>query len=96
VLALIDAKHNGFYACGYNDYKIDFEPCYIMREKVIELIKDYDQVVCSTLVDGIETKTVSVCEGLINAIELNLDKVTFDIEALSPLYVRKSQAEEGR
>lgn len=96
VLALIDAKHNGFYACGYNDYKIDFEPCYIMREKVIELIKDYDQVVWSTLVDGIDTKTVSVCEGLINAIELNLDKVTFDIEALSPLYVRKSQAEEGR
>jgi hypothetical protein len=34
--------------------------------------------------------------GLEKAIESNLDKIEFDISLLTPLYVRKSQAEEGR
>lgn len=95
VLAVIDAKHNGFYACGYDNYKIDFEPSYIMKERLLEIASDY-QVVSSTDIEGIKVKKVSVCDGLINAIDKKINQVTDDISLLSPLYVRKSQAEENR
>ncbi len=95
VLAVIDAKHNGFYVCGYDKNKVVFEPSYIMREQLIELSKEYS-LVSSTILDGIESQVVSVKDGLINAIEQKRDLITLDTEALTPLYVRKSQAEEGR
>lgn len=93
-LALIDAKHNGFYACGYQDGKVILPPAYLMREEV-EKLTDY-QAVAIAPIDGFEVQTVSVADGLIKAIENKLDCVTDDLDALVPLYVRKSQAEEGR
>ena len=96
VLAIIDAKHNGFYVCGYDNGKVDFEPSYLMREQMIEVAKNYDKIVCSTGVDDFSTQTVCVKEGLIKAIEQKKNLVNSDIESLTPLYVRKSQAEEGR
>lgn len=98
VLALIDAKHNGFYACGYENNKVILEPSYLMRDKVESIINEYDKVVSSTPIDGfsVSVSVVSVFEGLKRAIELKSDQVSGDLETLSPLYVRKSQAEEGR
>ena len=95
VLALIDAKHNGFYACGYENDEIKLEPCYIDRERVIELLGEY-QGVSSTEIDGLSLKIVSVSKGLIKAIEKKASQKSDDLESLTPLYVRKSQAEEGR
>jgi phenylalanyl-tRNA synthetase beta chain len=46
--------------------------------------------------DVITAAIVSVKEGLIRAVELKQDEITLDTESLTPLYVRKSQAEEGR
>ena len=96
VLAVIDAKHNGFYVCGYNDGKVIQDPNYLMREQVEAMLGDYDVIVSATQVDGINAKIVSVLDGLINAIEQKQQFVSSDIESLAPLYVRKSQAEEGR
>ena len=95
VLALIDAKHNGFYCCGYDNGKVDIEPCYLMREQVLPLLENY-QAVSSTKIDGIETALVSVVDGLVEAVAQKVDELSEDIESLTPLYVRKSQAEEGR
>ena len=95
VLALIDAKHNGFYACGYDNDKVVLQPCYIDRAQVESLLSDY-QGVSSTQVEGLSLKLVSVSKGLIKAIEKKISEVSLDLESLSPLYVRKSQAEEGR
>lgn len=95
VLAVIDAKHNGFYVCGYDGGKVVLEPSYIMRDKLIELSKEY-LIVSSTKLDGIDCKIVSVKDGLISAVEKKQMEITADAEALTPLYVRKSQAEEGR
>ncbi len=95
VLALIDAKHNGFYACGYENDKVVLEPCYIDRAQVESLLSEY-QGVSSTQVNGLSLKIVSVAKGLIKAIENKAKEVSLDLESLSPLYVRKSQAEEGR
>ncbi len=96
VLALIDAKHNGFYACGYENNKVILPPAYLMRDKVEELVKEYSEVVAIAPIENLPIKVVSVADGLEKAILKNLDKVNSDLETLTPLYVRKSQAEEGR
>ena len=95
VLSLIDAKHNGFYACGYENDRVVLEPCYIDRAQVEGLLNEY-QGVSSTEVDGLSLKIVNISKGLVKAIEKKAKEVSFDLESLSPLYVRKSQAEEGR
>ena len=95
VLAVIDAKHNGFYVCGYQDQKVIFEPSYIMREQLESIIGEYTPVAIAE-VEGFDIQKVSVEQGLIRAVAIKKDQVTFDLEQLSPLYVRKSQAEEGR
>ncbi len=95
VLALIDAKHNGFYACGYENNQVVLQPCYIDRERVTELLTEYEGV-SSSEIDGLSLKIVNVSKGLIKAIEKKADLVSADLESLTPLYVRKSQAEEGR
>ena len=95
VLALIDAKHNGFYACGYEENKVVYQPSYIMRDEVENLLEEY-KAASFEQIEGIEVEVVSVKEGLIKAIEKNAVLATFDYDKIEPLYVRKSQAEEGR
>lgn len=95
VLAIIDAKHNGYYVCGYQNQKVVLEPCYIDRAEVEKLLLDFTGVAIEEI-EGLNVKKVDIADGLISAINQNLNKVTFDLESLSPLYVRKSQAEEGR
>lgn len=94
-LAVIDAKHDGFYVCGYDNGTISIEPAYIMRDQLEILAKEYILVSADKL-ENIEAKKVSVLEGLIEAIDKKKGQVTFDLQTLVPLYVRKSQAEEGR
>ncbi len=95
VLALIDAKHNGFYACGYEDGKVTLSPRYIMREEVLELLKEY-QPLSFESIDGLDFAPVSIEEGLKRAIEKKSGEITYNYDLIEPLYVRKSQAEEGR
>ena len=95
VLAMIDAKHNGFYVCGYQDGEIILPPAYMMREDVEKIISDYKIVAIDEIL-GFNVNKVSVLEGLIRAVEIKRENATSDLESLVPLYVRKSQAEEGR
>ena len=95
VLAVIDAKHNGFYVCGYENGKVIYPPNYILKDQLLELATDYTVVSLDDIQD-LTVQKVDILQGLQIAIRENLDKVTSDIESLNPLYVRKSQAEEGR
>ena len=95
VLAIIDAKHNGFYVCGYENQKVCLEPRYVDRLEVEKLLLEFNGVSFEEI-EGLNIKKVDIADGLYNAISKNLDKITSDLESLSPLYVRKSQAEEGR
>ena len=95
VLAVIDAKHNGFYVCGYQDKKVILQPAYLMRQEVEKLKEEYKMVAIDKI-DGFEILPVSVAEGLKIAIENKKEDISFDLESLVPLYVRKSQAEENR
>lgn len=96
VLAIIDAGHNGYYCCGYKDNKIVDTPCYILLDKLLELEKDYDIKVSKTPIEGINVKDVSLIDGLVNAIKSLYKNATLNWDSLTPLYCRKSQAEEGR
>ena len=93
VLAVIDARHNAFYVAGYTDKKVTFTPSFVSYEKLLELKKEYDVVV--TADKTVEGEKVSLVDGLKNAINDKKDGL-ISPEHLEPLYIRKSQAEEGR
>ena len=95
ILAVIDAKHNGFYACGYENGKVIYPPNYILKDQLLDLAKEYSLVSISEI-DGLEVEIVDLLKGLEIAIREKTEDITSDIESLNPLYVRKSQAEEGR
>lgn len=80
-LAIIDARNNNFYACAYVDKKAQ-TPEFINGES----LKDTDYKI-------ITAEECDLYKGLIWAVEDNKDNLT-DREALLPLYVKKSQAEE--
>lgn len=94
-LAVIDARHGNYYACGYdeNDEEI-LPPCFIDRAKLEEYSKEYF-VISDTEIDGVQSIVADVESGFVKAVEANLDRASFDVETVVPLYVKKSQAEEG-
>ena len=94
VLAIIDARHDNFYACGYKDKKITIKPCFIDGQKLDELSKEY-AVLSSAPIEGHDCEVVDVFNGFLKAIEENADLITEGRESIVPLYVKKSQAEEG-
>lgn len=95
VLALIDAKHGGFYVCGYSDGEVVYEPSYVTRDKVVELLGEYKGVSFEKI-EGLDAEVFSTKDGLIKAVEKKAKYASFDYDKTEPLYVRKSQAEEGR
>lgn len=95
VLAVIDAGHGGFYVCGYQDKKEIIPPSYMLKDE-LDKIQEGFTLVSNTQIDGLNCEIVSVLDGLINAVEEKKELVVTDLDLISPLYVRKSQAEEGR
>lgn len=94
-LAVIDAMHDNFYAAGYDGDNIVLSPRFISRDEVIALSSEYE-VLSSTDLEGVRVTKVSLDEGFLNAVLAKRNEYSFDSEVLTPLYVRKSQAEEGR
>ena len=94
VLALIDAGHGGYYAQTFNKGVLG-EPKYILKEEVLLLTKTHKIISADDLVE-LPHEKADVLKGLISSVEANKNNVSKDLEILVPLYVRKSQAEEGR
>lgn len=94
VLAVINAGHGGYYACGYNNGKVEIEPCYILADRLQELQKEY-KILGFEDIDGFSAQVVDNVEGLKIAVDGKANEL-IDADILCPLYVRKSQAEEGR
>ena len=94
VLAVIDAKHGHYYVAGYNDCKLDLAPSYISHDELVELAKEY----CVLSADNLTIPFIMVdtSVGLLKAVEDLSNNKTTDLSAIVPLYIRKSQAEEGR
>lgn len=93
VLAVIDAKHDNYYVCGYQNKKVALPPCFIDKEGLEKLKSEYF-LASFTEIDGCEI--VNPSTGLYSAVKENFSNASEDINSVKPLYVRKSQAEEGR
>ena len=95
-LTVIDAKHDGFYVCAYDNGNVLLEPTYMMRSELDNLIKEFDHMLSFESIEGYNVEKVSLKDGLRLAVESKSQSATFNYDSLVPLYVRKSQAEEGR
>lgn len=102
-LAVIDARHGNFYACGYAaddidgaDGRIDLSPRFIDTAALCGLAREYEIISDEKIgnSDGFSYRVADVEDGFIKAVEANLDKASENVETLVPLYVKKSQAEE--
>ena len=94
ILCLIDALHDSYYACGYENGEVILSPAYLTEEEVLALAKE-GYALRSTSELPVSTKAeveiASPVEGLANAVRVLADKGAFG--ELTALYVRKSSAE---
>lgn len=95
LLVARDAGHNGYYVCGYDKLKVVFPPKYLLKEELCELCREYTLCAGEPLA-GFAAELADIGKGLLAAAEKKAEEASFDYNLLSPLYVRKSQAEEGR
>ncbi|MBR2646780.1 MAG: tRNA (adenosine(37)-N6)-threonylcarbamoyltransferase complex dimerization subunit type 1 TsaB [Clostridia bacterium] len=94
-LCLVDALHDCYYACGYQQGKVCYPPAYLEEAEVLALVKEgYTAVSTSPLPLSQKTavQIVDPVTGLKNAVE-GLAKDENNFGALTALYVRKSSAE---
>ena len=88
---VIDAAHSHYYVCGFGaGRKITLEPSYMSAEEVSALkypLYGFEQLSLS------DYSRLNASECLYDAVTLNEGKLSSEMSAL---YVRKSQAEEGR
>lgn len=94
VLAVIDAGHGGYYVCGYANGVTDIPPAYVTETELLTLKKGR-KVVSFERIEKIGAEKVSLSDGFIAAINAK-KKELISPDELTPLYIRKSQAEEGR
>ncbi len=93
-LAVIDAKHGNYYICGYKGNEKVIPESFVTTEELTTLCKGY--MVVSFTDIPFEHKKADILNGLIKAVEEKQDNLLEDINALTPVYIRKSQAEENR
>ena len=91
ILALIDAKHGNYYACGYTDKVVTIDPVFLNTSEVNELLKSYQAV---GYFAEVPFEKVDRVKGFINAITEKANETQTDLNLLEPLYCKKSQAEE--
>lgn len=93
-LCLVDALHDCYYACGYQNEEIVYPPAYLTEEEVLALVAEgYTPVACSTLPLGekVPVALADPCKGLERAVLMLSEAEKFG--ELTALYVRKSSAE---
>ena len=87
---VIDAAHGHYYVCGFGKMRqVTLNPCYLSREEVEKLgpLYGFEEL-------GFENYTrLDAGECLIKAVDCLKGRLT---NTMNALYVRKSQAEEGR
>ncbi len=93
-LTIVDARHDNFYVCGFDEANnVILPPCFKSKADILEMCNGY-LIVSDCAVEGLESVVADVQKGFISAVESRLSNATFDREQLVPLYVKKSQAEE--
>ena len=93
-LCLVDALHDCYYACGYENGKVIYQPAYLEEADVLQLADEgYTLVSCTRLPleEKIPVLLADPCKGLERAVLALSAEEKFG--ELTALYVRKSSAE---
>ena len=69
------------------------KPSFLTKDEVLSL-SDY-LIISDTDIEGISVKKADIARGFVKAVEAKIGNASSDVETLVPLYVKKSQAEEG-
>ncbi len=94
LLCLVDALHDSYYACGYENGKVVYPPAYLSEEEVLALLHEgYRLCACGALplCGSVQVEIVDPVKGLEKAVLALANEENF--QELSALYVRKSSAE---
>lgn len=94
-LAVIDANHDCFYVCGYENGVVIRQPEFVSKTALYEIKEDY-KIVVYRPIDGFLSTSVNPADGLKAAVEAKLSEACDEVNSLKPFYLRLSQAEEGR
>ncbi len=92
-LCLVDALHDCYYVCGYQNGEVILPPAYLTKEEVLALVADgYRLRSCQDAPIGKEAalEVVDPVSGLVNAAKALAEKGFAPLQAV---YVRKSSAE---
>ena len=94
VLCVIDAGHGSYYVQEYRDKKPAGEARFVGSEEYGRLCSLYP----AASADDVPHRKFAcdTAAGLKAAVGAKAGEITFDEGALTPLYIRRSQAEEGR
>ena len=95
ILCLINALHDCYYACGYENGKVVYAPAFLTEAEVLELAGSGFALVSGgelPIALKVNVKIVSPLVGLQNAV-IALSQKENAFGELSALYVRKSSAE---
>ncbi|MBR2341678.1 MAG: tRNA (adenosine(37)-N6)-threonylcarbamoyltransferase complex dimerization subunit type 1 TsaB [Clostridia bacterium] len=93
-LCLVNALHDCYYACGYDENGICYPPAYLTESEVLELCKEGYALFALTDLPIAQRAKVEIVEpkdGLLNAVRYLEEGGKFG--ELTALYVRKSSAE---
>ena len=93
-LTVIDARHDNFYACGFDENNlVIIEPCFKTKQEIIDQYSDF-LIVSDVEIDGVNSVKGDMVDGFVKAVEAKLSLASDNRESVVPLYVKKSQAEE--
>ncbi len=90
-LALVDALHGYYYACGYEGEEVVYPPAYLSETEVLSLQAQGYRLVSAEKLSLPNAEQVDPVAGLWNAVRLKARQNAFG--ELVALYVRKSSAE---
>lgn len=93
LIAVIDAKHGSYYVQEFEKF-MPKDAMFVSKNQ-LEIMSKNKKIVCFTDID-LEHEKGDICNGIINAVEKKQGQATNNLESLTPLYIRKSQAEENR
>ena len=94
LLCLVDALHDSYYACGYEQGNVVYPPAYLSEEEVLKLAGEgYTLCACASLPieEKAKVEKCEPCKGLEEAVLALAGENAFG--ELTALYVRKSSAE---
>lgn len=95
ILCLINALHDCYYACGYENGKVVYAPAFLTEAEVLELVERGFSLVAGgelPIASKTDVSIVSPLAGLQNAV-ISRSQNQDAFGELEALYVRKSSAE---